>query len=196
LSARLGEVGKAMSATPKINHYIPSDLEDIAVAFCKANEIQTGKTIAGNMADFEKNGKRNEISAVTKAKLAKIEFFCGNPEKSNADFAQAFYDVYHTPCHSDFCDIDGRIIAVKLAMLETGWLEPIWPRDEIDDGLMNLKIALSRAEQGDAKAALARIEDLAVNKPRRMDSHGEYPIAACCTAWCAERSGRKPKVSR
>lgn len=189
LYARLGEIDKAVGAIPKIDHYISPGMEDIAVALCQANETQAGKTIAKNMADFEKNGKRKEISALTRAKLAKIEFFCGNPEKSKADFAQAFYDVYHTPCRSDFCDIEDRINGVKLAILDTGWLEPVWQRDQADDAAVNLKIALLRAEQGDAEAALARMGDLQANKPRRIGF--EYPLMyALAKAQLLTRLGR------
>ncbi|TPQ28672.1 hypothetical protein C2U68_04210 [Methylomonas koyamae] len=174
LYARLGEVGKAVNATPKINHYIPPDLEDIAVAFCKANEIQAGKALANSMAKFEEHEKFKKKSFITKAKLAKIEFFCGNPQKAKTDFISALTEAKNYGCHSDFCDPDRLINDVKLGILATGWLEPIWQRGEREDGLLALKIAVQRAEQGEAQIALERLDDLATNKPSR--AHIVYPL--------------------
>lgn len=174
LYARLGEVGKAMNATPKINHYIPPEMEDIAVAFCKADETQAGKALANSMAKFEKNGKFKKISFITKAKLAKVQFFCGNPQKARTDFISALTEAKNYGCHSDFCDPDRLINDVNLGILATGWLEPIWQRGEREDGLLALKIAVQRAEQGEAQIALERLDDLATNKPSRADI--VYPL--------------------
>ncbi|MCQ8181730.1 hypothetical protein NP603_11470 [Methylomonas sp. SURF-1] len=172
LYARLGETDKAVGAVRNITRPIfQSGMDGVAVALCKANRYDAGQALAEKIVELEKAMGFKIISSITKAKLAKIAFFCGNPEKAKTDFVDALTIANDFHCSTDSCTKEYRYIKnMKLDVLATGWLEPIWQRGRFEDPLISLKIAVQRAEQGDALAALARLDELAAIYP---GNHGD-----------------------
>ncbi|WP_446811502.1 hypothetical protein ACH50O_08040 [Methylomonas sp. 2BW1-5-20] len=172
LYARLGETDKAVGAVKNITRpHFQSGMDDVAVALCKANRYDAGQALAEKIIELEKAMGLKRVSFITKAKLAKIAFFCGNPKKAKTDFVEALTEANGFHCSTDSCTREYRDIKnMKLDVLATGWLEPIWQRGRFEDPLISLKIAVQRAEQGDASAALARLDDLAAIYP---GNHGD-----------------------
>ena len=172
LYARLGETDKAIGAVRNITRPVfQSGMDDVAVALCKANRYDAGQALAEKIVELEKAMGHKRVSFITKAKLAKIAFFCGNPEKAKTDFVEALTEAKDFHCPTDSCTREYRDIKnMKLDVLATGWLEPIWQRGRFEDPLISLKIAVQRAEQGDVPAALARLDELAAIYP---GNHGD-----------------------
>lgn len=172
LYARFGETDKAVAATRNITRPIfQRGMDDVAVALCKANRYEAGQALAKKIIELEKAMGFKRVWPITKAKLAKIAFFCGNPEKAKTDFVEALTEANDFKCSTDSCTREYRDIKnMKLDVLATGWLEPIWQRGRFEDPLISLKIAVQRAEQGDAPAALARLDELAAIYP---GNHGD-----------------------
>jgi hypothetical protein len=189
--AQLGHVDKAMNAIKDIytiNYY--DNLTNIAISLCKAGKKTEGisfadkiRTATVDVYSWEKGGKPVATKLTTipnvEASLAKIELSCGDAEKAKSSFKDILKRAdAPAKCRTDFCHppFEGSQRIREIA-LDAGLVDLVWEAKDYDNPIFSLKVALQRAKNGDAEAALSRLDSLAIKNRKGYELDAlMYPL--------------------